>query len=260
MSEHDWCHPEFHRCDGGGPGEYHRYLEGHMTRDHTIPEGRWTFDGDVTDVFDDMLERSIPQYDVMRRAVTDLASIYQTNGLAFVDLGASRGEAIADLFRRYGARNQWIAVEVSEPMLAVLRERFGKLVDVRDLDLRTGYPPVPACVTLAVLTLQFVPLEHRQRVLEQAHRWTRPGGALIVVEKVTGATSELDDVFVNRYLRMKAEHGYTAEEIERKRLALEGVLVPLTARENEERLRSAGFRSVDCFWRWLNFAGWIAVA
>lgn len=28
---------------------------------------------------------------------------------------------------------------------------------------------------------------------------------------------------------------------------------------NEEILRSSGFNHFDCFWRLLNFAGWIAV-
>ena len=58
---------------------------------------------------------------------------------------------------------------------------------------------------------------------------------------------------------MKRENGYTEEEIQRKRLSLEGALVPLTARMNEDMLRGAGFHEVDCFWRWMNFAGWIAV-
>ena len=42
-------------------------------------------------------------------------------------------------------------------------------------------------------------------------------------------------------------------------VTLEGVLVPVTARWNEELLHEEGFRSVDCFWRHLNFAGWVAV-
>ena len=62
-----------------------------------------------------------------------------------------------------------------------------------------------------------------------------------------------------RWLRGKREQGYSAEEIERKRLSLERVLVPMTAKWNEELLRDAGFRQVDCFWRWMNFAGWFAV-
>jgi tRNA (cmo5U34)-methyltransferase len=58
---------------------------------------------------------------------------------------------------------------------------------------------------------------------------------------------------------LKAEHGYSREEIDRKRFSLEGVLVPVTARWNEELLAAAGFDQIDCFWRWMNFAGWVAV-
>jgi tRNA (cmo5U34)-methyltransferase len=58
---------------------------------------------------------------------------------------------------------------------------------------------------------------------------------------------------------MKRRRGYTNEQIDRKRLSLEGVLVPVTARWNEDLLRAAGFGEVDCFWRWMNFAGWVAV-
>ena len=52
---------------------------------------------------------------------------------------------------------------------------------------------------------------------------------------------------------------YSQDEIDAKRHSLEGVLVPVTARWNEDLLSTAGFDHVDCFWRWMNFAGWIAV-
>jgi tRNA (cmo5U34)-methyltransferase len=58
---------------------------------------------------------------------------------------------------------------------------------------------------------------------------------------------------------MKRANGYSEEQIVRKRLALEGVLVPMTARGNEELLATAGFEAIDCFWRWMNFAAWVAV-
>ena len=72
-------------------------------------------------------------------------------------------------------------------------------------------------------------------------------------------TAAIDSTLVARYYDMKRANGYTTEEIDRKRLALEGVLVPLTGRWNEDALREAGYRQVDCFWRYLNFAGWLAV-
>jgi tRNA (cmo5U34)-methyltransferase len=232
--------------------------------DHTLPTGRWAFDAAVADVFDDMLKRSIPQYEVMREAVFRLACRYARDRTAVVDLGCSRGEALAPLVERFGARCRFVGVDVSGPMLDAARERFDGytrcgVVSVRALDLRTDHPADTASVTLAVLTLQFVPIEYRQAIARRVWDRTAPGGAFLVVEKVLGDTAALDAAMVEEYLRLKSEHGYSPEEIERKRLSLEGVLVPLTARWNEEMLRRAGFSEVECFWRWMNFAGWVAV-
>lgn len=58
---------------------------------------------------------------------------------------------------------------------------------------------------------------------------------------------------------MKKENKYTEEQIVNKRKSLEGVLVPLTSERNTELLKNAGFKNVDCFWRYLNFCGWIAI-
>lgn len=233
--------------------------------DHVIKD-RWTFDGDVTAVFDDMLARSIPEYAEMRSLVRDVGMHFVRQGATIVDLGASRGEAIASFYQRCGALNSYALVEVSQPMLDVLRERFEpdarprtKLFSIYDTDLRHDYPPVMACLTLCVLTLQFTPIEYRRQILQRIYHHTAEGGALILVEKVIGSTATLDDILVEEYLAMKRRHGYSTEEIERKRLALEGVLVPVAASWNEELLRQAGFSQVECFWRHLNFAGWVAV-
>jgi tRNA (cmo5U34)-methyltransferase len=232
--------------------------------DTTIPDGKWTFDASVTDAFDDMLQRSIPQYDVMRQTVFELACAFVEDDTAIVDLGCSRGEALAPFVSRYGAYNRFVGVDVSEPMLDAARTRFAGyikagLVDIQARDLRTYYPPVRASVTLCILTLQFTPIEYRQRILRRIWEHTQPGGALLLVEKVMGASADLDTLMVDRYYTLKAVNGYDQTQIERKRLSLEGVLVPVTAKWNEELLHTAGFAQVDCFWRWMNFAGWIAV-
>jgi tRNA (cmo5U34)-methyltransferase len=232
------------------------------TRDETQPKGRWEFDEEVTDAFDDMLERSIPWYENMRAITTDLAASFLPQYGTAVDLGASRGEALDRLISKCGSDARYHAIEVSPPMLDVLRRRWpGGAVEVHDFDLRRGYPKIlpVANVTLGVLTIQFIPIEHRQRILADICRHTTLGGAFIFVEKVLGATAEIDRRLVERYYALKGENGYSTQDIERKRLALEGVLVPVTAAWNEELLRQAGFREVDCFWRWANFAGWVAI-
>lgn len=229
-----------------------------------FPAGKWAFDESVATCFDDMLERSIPQHREMRRLCAALALPYVRDGADVLDLGCSRGEALAPLVD--AARDKvrkFFGVEVSEPMLAAARARFsaeapGK-VCVLDLDLRRDFPPCVPSVVLSVLTLQFIPIEHRQTVVQNVYDSLLPGGAFIVVEKVLGATAPIDSLLTAEYLALKARNGYSQEEIARKRASLEGVLVPVTAGWNEQLLEQAGFRRVECFWRWCNFAGWIAV-
>ena len=124
-------------------------------KDQVMPNGRWEFDTDVTTVFDDMLERSIPQYRVMRDAVVSVSSPFQKEATDIVDLGCSRGEAIAAFVDKFGAHNRYFLCDVSEPMLEAARERFKGyimgpmpgthgIMRVENLDLRRKYPPVAA--------------------------------------------------------------------------------------------------------------------
>lgn len=230
---------------------------------HT-PDGRWSFDDAVTRVFADMLRRSIPQYEVMRCAVFDVGSQFVVPDTRIVDLGCARGDSLMPFIEKYGDQNRYIGIDTSKPMLAAAANRLkaeidAGLVDLSELDLRSAYPHGVASLTLSVLTLQFTPVEYRQRILRDVFNSTIPGGAFVLVEKVLGATADLSTLMVDLYHRYKAINGYGTEEIERKRLALEGVLVPVTAHWNEELLRAAGFQQVDCFWRWMNFGGWVAV-
>jgi len=236
-----------------------------MRHDDVMPEGKWEFGEEVSASFDDMLERSIPQYDVMRKACTDLAMKFMKEGTPVIDMGCSRGEALAPLVFEKGAHNHFIGLEISEPMLKAARERFKgyiecSVVSIQNHDLRyPGLPTKEASVILAILTIQFTPIEYRLRILRDVYNSLMPGGAFIFVEKVLGNTAEINDVQVESYYQLKANNGYSQDQIERKRLSLEGVLVPLTANVNEQFLNAAGFQMIDCFWRWMNFAGWLAI-
>lgn len=222
----------------------------------------WVFDAEVTDHFDDMLSRSIPGYETMRRITTGIGMEFVQKGTDIVDLGTSRGEALRPFVHHFGARNRYVGVEVSEPMRRAFTENFsgwGGLVRCLDTDLRHDYPFVDASLTLAVLTLIFVPVNYRNRIIADAYRHTRKGGALILVEKTIGEFPETDSLMVEHYHALKAANGYSKAEITNKAKALEGVQVPLTRRANEAMLRNAGFDVVETIWQELNFCGWIAI-
>lgn len=227
-------------------------------KDEIVAGKKWVFDRAVTSVFDDMLARSIPDYDGMRRITTELAIRFAQPRTVIVDLGCSRGRALRPIIDTLGDDYQYLGIEISEPMRAAARIVIPE-ADVLDLDLRDAYPRVPASVTLSVLTLQFVPIEYRQRIISDAYINTVSGGVFLIVEKVLGTDAYADRVFVETYLARKGENGYTQEQITAKRRSLEGVLVPVTAEWNVDLLARAGFQHIDCYWRHLNFAAWIGV-
>lgn len=251
--------------------------------DKTMPEGKWEFNEPVAAVFDNMLQNSIPSYDRMRDLTYRLGRQFVTPGSAIVDLGASLGRAIEPFCKEFGEYiyihagdrpepdreigNMYCCYEVAPAMLERLRENEvlkaakAKISNesLVDVDTFRFSEQVECSLILSVLTLQFTPIEHRQHILEKVHDSLQKGGAFILVEKVLGDDNFLDSLLVDTYYHMKGANGYTQESIATKRKSLEGVLVPVKAAWNEELLRKAGFNRVECFYRDLNFAGWIAI-
>jgi tRNA (cmo5U34)-methyltransferase len=182
-------------------------------RDEIVAGPKWVFDTAVTSVFDDMLSRSIPDYFGMRRVTTELATRFAQDRTTIVDLGCSRGAALRPVIDEVGERCAYLGIEISEPMRAAARQTIPEAT-ILDLDLRDAYPQVPASVTLAVLTLQFVPIEYRQRIISQAYENTVPGGVFLMVEKVLGSDAYADRILVDTYLGRKGENGYSLRSAE----------------------------------------------
>lgn len=236
-----------------------------MGFDEVVPPAgsQWKFTQEVADVFENMLERSIPELDGMRDVVTRLACKFALPNTQVIDLGCSAGGSLIPIIREKGRTVSYIGVENSVPMIEKAEELIGALnVDylLQNMDLRSQFPQADNCsVILSVLTLQFIPMEHRQSLLHRVISSLNSGGAFVLVEKVLGNDHFLNDLMTTLYQQMKRDNGYSEVQIAEKKRSLENALVPVSARSNEELLRSAGFKHVECIWRNLQFVGWIAV-
>ena len=243
-------------------------------RDNVIPKNKWEFDENVANCFENMLERSIPQYSLMRKSVADLVySVIAESDVKKViyqilDIGCSDGimiETLLDKFKHFDGHGYYTGVDIAEPMLRRAKYRLldniiSGDVKIEECDLRYDFPSGMYDVITSILSIQFVPIEYRQRIIQRMYdSLSLKDGCLIMVEKVLGNTDRLNQLFVKNYYAMKSDNGYSDEQIERKRLSLEGVLVPVTSDWNIDLLKQAGFRQVDVFWRWMNFVGYVAI-
>ncbi len=227
----------------------------------------FTFDENVASVFDDMVRRSVPFYSEVQRMLIELTLDFVQESTSIFDLGCSTGTTLCHLASALQGHNDLtlVGVDNSEPMLQLAREKFSSLqgqgpaLVLKHLDIDEGMDFQNASVVLLNWTLQFIRPMKREALLRAIFEQLRPGGCLLVSEKILLPDQKLNRRYIDYYLRLKKRNNYNDQEIAKKREALENVLIPYRKQENLELLRQLGFKPVEVFFQWYNFASLIAV-
>lgn len=235
-----------------------------LFRDQAARPGEFDFGEATARVFDDMLDRSVPFYHEIQRMTAEIAGDFAIPGSAVYDLGCSTCASFPGLDQHLPPQIRLIGIDASPAMLEQARAKlqaagFSRPFELRCSDLNQGIQIHQASVVIMNLTLQFIRPLYREQLIRTVAEGLLEGGCLILVEKVLSQHSLINRLFIDYYYDFKRRNGYQDTEITRKRDALENVLIPYHARENEELLLNNGFRSCDSFFRWYNFCGLLAV-
>ncbi len=226
--------------------------------------GLFAFDDNVARVFPDMIKRSVPGYATIVAMTGLLAGRYATPGSALYDLGCSLGAST--LAMRQNLRQpecRIIGVDNSASML----DRCRSIIDTDTHDTPVDLVCAnlqdisieDASVVVLNFTLQFIPLEIRDAVLHSIYQGMRPGGIMVLSEKVTFADPHLDELNIDLHHQFKRANGYSELEVAQKRNALENVLLPETLLQHKTRITEAGFSSCDVWFQCFNFASLVAL-
>ncbi|WP_129127635.1 carboxy-S-adenosyl-L-methionine synthase CmoA [Geomonas oryzae] len=223
------------------------------------------FDERVVAVFPDMIQRSVPGYGMIISNIGILAAKYAQAGSHCYDLGCSLGAATLSMRQRIKAPDcDIIAVDNSQAMIERAREILARdaapavpvnmiCADIQDVPIEN------ASVVVLNFTLQFIPPAQRPELIERIHAGLRPGGILILSEKIAFSDPERQHFHQELHHDFKRANGYSDLEISQKRSALENVMIPETISCHQERLKAAGFSSFDVWFQCFNFASMVAV-
>ena len=220
------------------------------------------FNETVASVFDDMITRSVPHYKEIIEHQSRLTAKFYKAGTKIYDLGCSNGNFTAEFISEMGEKNfELIAVDNSAPMLEFFKNRISGFIgyqrvtpvlsDIMDIEFERS------SVVIANLTLQFIPVEVREKLIKKIYDSLVPGGIFLITEKTVNSDRELADLQQEFYYRLKEENGYSKIEITRKREALENVLIPETVEAHMKRFKNAGFSAVEIWFKWFHFAAFI---
>ncbi len=229
----------------------------------TIEED-FVFNQRVVEVFDDMVDRSVPFYRQVIESSAELLNRLTLDDDIVYDLGCSTGTSLLECARILGDRNlQFVGIDNSAPMLekASLKAELHGKKDVVSFALEdiTEFSHSGAGAIILNYTLQFIRPIQREDFLQRLYDHLRPGGILLVSEKVLSHNRKLNREYIDIYHSFKKSRGYSELEISKKREALENVLIPFSISENRAMLKKCGFESVETYFQWFNFASFIAL-
>jgi tRNA (cmo5U34)-methyltransferase len=213
-----------------------------------IPQ-KWTFeDADVASGFDLHVREQLPWYDIVTGAIAHVVRHYLPNKGRCYDIGASTGNigrAIAETIKERNA--ELIAIEKSKEMASIYSAP-GKCVVADAMDVEF----LPYDVAICFLVLMFLTPGKRKQWVQSLANQLRPGGALIIVDKVSAPSGYLGTVFHRMTLAGKVASGVNPSDIIAKELSLSGVQRPLDIRLINNLTPSP----VEIF-RFGEFAGWV---
>lgn len=218
-------------------------------------EKKFEFDEAVASVFDDMVSRSVPFYDEVRKLVISLILAEQAEGKKVLDLGSSTAKFLLDLHSKMDVRMQLKGLDNSQAMLDRAEQKchaFGADIELEFVDM-LSYDYANEDIIVANYTLQFIRPMQRVELIRKLYEGLKEDGIFIFSEKVVFEDKKLDKDLIDTYYDYKKEQGYSEYEIAQKREALENILIPFTIKENIQMCKDAGFKQINTVFQWANF-------
>lgn len=189
-----------------------------------IHHSDWTFHG-FAKVFDGHVREQLPWYELASAAMGLIARQYIPKGGKVYDLGASTGN-------------------VGRVLAPTLEARCARLrADITRFDYK------PFDVAVAFLALMFLAVPARRKLLTRLRQQLRPGGAIIIFDKLVPPGGYPATVLARLTWASKLDQGAEPGAVVKKELALSGIQRPLYPGE-------LGEDAVEVF-RFGDFAGWL---
>jgi tRNA (cmo5U34)-methyltransferase len=188
-----------------------------------IPQD-WTFKTKtVADQFDRHVREQLPWYELATGLVAHVVRHYlPENGLIY-DIGASTGNienALADILEKRKAR--LVPIDNSEAM----RDKYAGKAELVIADAYE-FEYQPFDVAVLFLVLQFIDIEKRKKLLHELSAKVKPGGAIIVFDKLLVEGGYIATVLRRATIAGKVSSGTPPQEVVAKELSIGGVQRPL---------------------------------
>ena len=232
-----------------------------IDKDVYSENANFQFNKDVANIFDLHVKKSVPLYEKFHKLVAEMSDWFIEEDTNVYDIGSSTGEVFKNIEPRHKSKRvQYIGIDKSKDMINNSKTCSGKNISIINADITNSDIKIyNSSYITSILTMQFIPKRKRQNVINKIFSGLNDGSAFVMVEKIIGSNARFDEMFIELYHDFKIENGLSEKEVIGKARAIRGVMSPNTLDENIQMLKNSGFKDVDVFFKWCNFAGLIAI-
>lgn len=203
-------------------------------------------------VFPRVVQRYREIHDVMLYFLTSLGRDF----IDIIELGVGTGELTVEVLRRFPEAGVE-AIDLSPKMLEIAGQKllpykdrvnlihsdFGTYEFMREYDL-----------AISSMALHHLPDKDKLKLMKSIHRSLKEEGVFLFGDLIQSPSSYLDKKFFRIWKNSLRFDGLTKDEIEDR---VKGHLnndLPATLPELLHWMKEAGFRDVDCLWKYFNHA------
>jgi len=220
---------------------------------------QFEFDKEVANVFDDMIDRSVPFYKENLNLSINVIKNYLQKEDKILDLGSSTGTFLINL-AKLNLNLKLVGIDNSTAMIERAKNKakaFGVNIDFKEKNFMEDEFGINKLIT-ANYTIQFIRPIKREKLIKKIYDSLEDNGIFLMSEKLISEDKKLNKLLIDEYYDYKKQKGYSEYEISKKREALENVLIPYSETENREMLKNAGFKHIETIFRWCNFSTFLA--
>jgi tRNA (cmo5U34)-methyltransferase len=201
--------------------------------------------------YDDTRRRLIPCFDDFYGVAVELAPHPRDARVDVLDLGAGTG-LMSAFFADAFPNARFTLVDFATEMLARADERFAR--DARRFtfhatDYATTLPEGPFDLVISALSIHHLEHEGKRRLFRRIYDALRPGGAFVHADEALAATPWLEERAQRAWQDAARRRGSTEDEL-RAAVGRMSHDIPAPLEDQLAWMREAGFRDVDCAYRY----------
>jgi len=226
-----------------------------------MAEGARKYFGSIAEGYDSIARRGMPRYDEMLDKIIEVSPDRAHDVL---ELGCGTGALTVRLRERYADANL-VAVDGAKEMLDVARERVSQIRNAQHRDVEfelrafEEIEPTRQRYDFIASNMSLHHVKDKGPLYAQLWEALQPGGHLVFGDELKGALPHVEELHWNGWLEFARQPEHLSEgEIADIIKHVEDADHYETLPKQLALLTSAGFVAVDCTWRYLNYAVFVA--